>query len=253
MTLDRLRHLEALLGACSIEETWRLHCEAMAGYGFDRLIYGFTRFLSPQGLGHPNDILVLSNLETSYLQKFIRERMFENAPMVRWASRNSGAGSWRWRESTRDTLNEAERRVLDLNRRYGLLAGYTISFPEVSSRSRGAIGLIAPPGMSQDEVEERWAADGTVIHLLNNAFHLKATSLPYTDVNPLTPRQREVLEWVGDGKTVQDIAVILGVTPATVEKHLRLARDALGVETTAQAVLKASFKNQIFVAASPDS
>jgi LuxR family transcriptional regulator, quorum-sensing system regulator SdiA len=49
-----------------------------------------------------------------------------------------------------------------------------------------------------------------MIHLLNSAFHLKATSLPYTDVNPLTPRQREVLEWVGDGKSVQDIAVILG-------------------------------------------
>jgi LuxR family transcriptional regulator len=33
---------------------------------------------------------------------------------------------------------------------------------------------------------------------------------------------------------------------ATVEKHLRGARDALGVETTAQAVRKASVLNQIF-------
>jgi LuxR family transcriptional regulator, quorum-sensing system regulator SdiA len=83
--------------------------------------------------------------------------------------------------------------------------------------------------------------------MLNNVFHLKATSLPYTGVNPLTARQREVLEWVGDGKTMLDIAAILGVAPATVEKHLRLAREALGVETTAQAVLKASYKNQIFI------
>jgi LuxR family transcriptional regulator len=34
-----------------------------------------------------------------------------------------------------------------------------------------------------------------------------------------------------------------------VEKHLRLARDALSVETTAQAVAKASFMNHIFVIA----
>ena len=56
-----------------------------------------------------------------------------------------------------------------------------------------------------------------------------------------------MLEWVGDGKTVQDTAVIMGLTPPTVEKHLRLARQALNVETTAQAVLKAAFQNQIFV------
>ena len=63
----------------------------------------------------------------------------------------------------------------------------------------------------------------------------------------LTNRQREVLEWVGDGKTTQDIATIMDLTPATVEKHLRLARESLDVETTAQAVLKASFQNQIFL------
>jgi LuxR family transcriptional regulator len=39
----------------------------------------------------------------------------------------------------------------------------------------------------------------------------------------------------------------MDLTPATVEKHLRLARESLDVETTAQAVLKASFQNQIFL------
>jgi LuxR family transcriptional regulator len=38
----------------------------------------------------------------------------------------------------------------------------------------------------------------------------------------------------------------MGLTAATVEKHLRLAREALDVETTAQAVLKAAFYNQMF-------
>ncbi|MEJ2019255.1 MAG: helix-turn-helix transcriptional regulator, partial [Maritimibacter sp.] len=62
----------------------------------------------------------------------------------------------------------------------------------------------------------------------------------------LTERQREVLSWIGDGKSNLDVATILGVSVATVEKHLRLARERLGVETTAQAVLKASFQNQIY-------
>ncbi|MFT7105919.1 MAG: LuxR family transcriptional regulator [Yoonia sp.] len=36
------------------------------------------------------------------------------------------------------------------------------------------------------------------------------------------------------------------MTVATIEKHLRLAREALDVETTAQAVLKGAFNNQMF-------
>lgn len=46
---------------------------------------------------------------------------------------------------------------------------------------------------------------------------------------------------------MQDIALLMGLTPATIEKHLRLAREALNVETTAQAVLKAALQNQMFV------
>ncbi|SFK34538.1 response regulator transcription factor [Celeribacter marinus] len=62
----------------------------------------------------------------------------------------------------------------------------------------------------------------------------------------LTARQTEVLEWVGSGKSIADAAAIIGLTQRTVEKHLRLAREALGVQTTAQAIHKASVYNQIF-------
>jgi LuxR family transcriptional regulator len=83
---------------------------------------------------------------------------------------------------------------------------------------------------------------------MNNIAHMKLITLPHEPKDRrLTKRQREVLEWVGDGKTVQDISQIMSLTPATIEKHLRLARETLNVETTAQAVLKASFNNQIFV------
>ena len=54
------------------------------------------------------------------------------------------------------------------------------------------------------------------------------------------------MEWVSDGKTTADIAVLMGLTVATVEKHLRNAREAMNAETTAQAVMKATLQNQIF-------
>ncbi|HMS96421.1 MAG TPA: hypothetical protein PKA03_14605, partial [Tabrizicola sp.] len=51
---------------------------------------------------------------------------------------------------------------------------------------------------------------------------------------------------VADGKTTQDVALLMGVSAAMVEKHLRLAREALAVETTAQAVAKGAMLNMIF-------
>jgi len=243
-----LAHLGKLFLAETIEEVWDLHCLAMAEFDFDRLICGFTRFRSSRDLGQPDDLLVLSNMGAPYVAEFIQGGLYQRAPMVRWASENVGVCSWRWIGENEALLSEAEKQVVDFNKRHGVVAGYTVSFSDVSTRSRGAIGLTARAGLSQRDAEARWASDGKMIEMLNNAFHLKATSLPYTQVNPLTPRQREVLEWVGDGKTMLDIAAILGLTPATVEKHLRLAREALGVETTAQAVLKASYKNQTFTA-----
>jgi len=43
----------------------------------------------------------------------------------------------------------------------------------------------------------------------------------------------------------------MGLTTATVEKHLRKAREALQVETTVQAVMKASLKRQ-FLSLKPE-
>jgi DNA-binding CsgD family transcriptional regulator len=55
---------------------------------------------------------------------------------------------------------------------------------------------------------------------------------------PLTPREREVLDWVAAGKTNRDIAAILGASARTVEKHLERIYEKLGVETRTAAVMR---------------
>lgn len=242
-------HLLALTSARTDQELWNLHAKHMATYGFDRIFYGYTRYRTSNSLGDPQDWVVLTNHTTEYMHTFLNEGHIYHAPMVRWALENSGACSWRWMEEMQraDMLTDGEKRTIAFNLAHGVSAGYTVSFRSLSDRTRGAIALTAKVGMSQDNVEQVWAEHGDDILLANNVMHLKLLTLPYSGARPLTKRQREVLQWVGDGKTTQDIAVLLELTPATVEKHLRLAREALDVETTAQAVLKAAFYNQMFV------
>ncbi len=243
-------YLQSIARCPSLEELWDGHTQRMADYGFDRLIYGFTRYRTPTSLGDPEDFIILTNHSRAYTDEFLGGGLYFHAPMVRWALENDGACSWQvLRDMAKSrAMTPAEERVVSFNRRMGVTAGYTVSFKSISNRAKGAIALTARPGMSQADVDAVWDEHGSDIQLMNEIAHLKILTLPYS--NPgraLTPRQREALEWVGDGKTMQDIAVLMGLTSATVEKHLRLARNALAVETTAQAVLKAAFANQMFV------
>jgi len=246
-TLD---YLHFLTNCQTIEELWDAHCAKMESYGFDRLLYGFTRYRRGRSLGDPEDFVILTNHAIEYTDVFLGEGLYFHAPMVNWALEYEGAGSWslvhKMFESK--TLSEDELRVIEFNRKMNIHAGYTVSFKSVSTRSKGAIALTGQPNLSQSDVDAIWAEHGREIHLMNNVAHIKIQSLPYNSPKrALTKRQREALQWVGDGKTTQDIAVLMGLTSATVEKHLRLARESLSVETTAQAVLKASFHNQMFV------
>jgi LuxR family transcriptional regulator len=246
---DVQEKLNQILDATTIEVVWALHVEVMAAFGFDRLLYAFTRYRTAHSYGDPNDILTLSNHSKAYIDRYLGEQLFLHGPMIRWLNDNTGSCSWEWIEDQLrlGSLTEKERYVHAVNKEMDICAGYSISFKDISSRAKGAIGLTATAGMSQEHVEHIWREHGPMIEMANKIMHLKISQIPFAGHRrPLTKRQKEVLEWVADGKTTQDVAMIMNLTQATVEKHLRLARDVLDVETTAQAISKATVQNQIF-------
>ena len=244
-----LDYIDAIVNAQTVEELWELHSKQMEHFGFDRILFGYTRYRTQTSLGDPQDWVVLSNQDPEYMRVFIDEGMYFHAPMMKWAMENEGVCSWRHMQEVAASRNltPAEQRAIDYNFKMNVTAGYTISFKSPTSRTKSATALTARKGMSQNQVDQIWEISGREITAMNNVAHLKLLTLPYSRARNLTKRQREVLEWVGDGKTTQDIAFILGLTPATIEKHLRLARETLDVDTTAQAVLKAASYNQIFL------
>lgn len=242
--------LRKITASRSLPDLWEAQQTAMAHYGFTRLFYGLTRSRTATSLGDPDDFVILTNFPRSYREPFLTRGLYRHAPMVRWALHNEGPCSW-------DILPEIiaqgpdtpeVRQVIAFNIAQGVTSGLTLSFPSNSQRLKGAIALVPPAGTDQAQVDAVWSDYADDIQTLNEVAHLKVLSLPHPGpADGLTERQREALEWVGDGKTTQDIATLMGVSQAMVEKHLRLAREALGVETTAQAVLKAAYANQIFV------
>jgi DNA-binding CsgD family transcriptional regulator len=55
----------------------------------------------------------------------------------------------------------------------------------------------------------------------------------------LTRRENEVLKWMVEGKRNPEIAILLGISPRTVEKHVESILKALGAENRACAILRA--------------
>ena len=52
----------------------------------------------------------------------------------------------------------------------------------------------------------------------------------------LTPRQRDVLRLLADGRTMKEVAAALGVSPRTVETHKYQIMEALGLGNTAELI-----------------
>jgi DNA-binding NarL/FixJ family response regulator len=59
------------------------------------------------------------------------------------------------------------------------------------------------------------------------------------DVGSLSPREREILTLLGEGRTQKQIAAELVISPKTVATHIQHVLSKLGVNTRAQAVAKA--------------
>jgi LuxR family transcriptional regulator len=216
--------------------------------------YWSTRFRTEKNLGQIDDMLVLSNLPTAYIDDYIGQRLFEHEPIIRGAQTHSRSCMWSWfdAQARTNSLSEVQMSLHALNQSYGLRSGVSLAFPENSARSFSMMNLCAELPISQPALDEMWNDIAQEVFILASVFHMRVNQMPHPNVRQvLTKRQREVLEWVGDGKTTATIATIMGLTPTTVEKHLRLAREALDVETTAQAVLKASIQKQIYVLPHP--
>jgi LuxR family transcriptional regulator len=240
----------------SVEAVWSEATAYFAFQGFSRANYGYTRFLYKSNVGDPDDAIYLTTGDSDYVKFYFQNGFYARTPVYRWAVANTGACTWKWVKDAYEagTLSPEESDAVRQNAAMGIKSGISVSFPETTTRSKGALGLVADPGLSHDDVEKIWETHGEAILAVTHMMHLRIIVLPQPAARrSLTERQRQALEWVADGKTTQDVAMLMEVSAAMVEKHLRLAREALSVETTTQAVAKASLLNLIFQRANKES
>ncbi len=115
------------------------------------------------------------------------------------------------------------QRQADVRRNGTTGASYTVA----QSARQLVFTLHEETGEDEWLVVMREASDAAMVEALTLAFKL-------------TQREAEVLYWVVKGKTNRDIADILGMSPATVKKHLEHVFEKLNVETRTAAAAMAN-------------
>jgi LuxR family transcriptional activator of conjugal transfer of Ti plasmids len=138
--------------------------------------------------------------------------------------------------------NRAQLRFFEEATTYGIRSGITVPI-------RGGFGQMAAFTLATDDPLMRpdhvLAGSGDIVQFVGIYFHAHlsertiATSVADKEAAPLSQRERQCLAWAARGKTLAEAAVLMGITPRTVEFHLENARRKLGAVTIAHAVAQA--------------
>jgi DNA-binding CsgD family transcriptional regulator len=181
------------------------------------------------------------------------DRHFFAHPLVREHARNPAAVTKR----IADLVPESEfRRTALYNEYYRRIGIAHVAAVPIYVDRRFLVSFVLNRGAAAFSDRERELLDLVRPHLANlyqlgiaidRAQEAPADAAAAAGAPSLTPREREVLDWVAAGKTNRDIATILGASPRTVEKHLERIYEKLGVETrtaAAMRALKLSRRNQ---------
>lgn len=241
-----LNHMERLVGAQSVVDIRDIYFKAIGDYGYPHVVYAASYQSNFPAAVIREEAQIYCNLPESFGQELEKNFQFSSLPWVDWARHNQG--NIRLSKLTAELRDRPDIvKAYGIAQRHGLGAARLISLRCRVARADGVVAICPAMSTSTDAEELLWARVRREISTLTYVAHMRlATIAGSPSGSRLTPRQREVLEWTSAGKTVAEVATILGLTPATVEKHLRLARDALDAGSTAHAILKAHITHQIF-------
>ena len=240
--------IEKIIAAKSIEDAWTPFCSLARSAGFDSMAYGTNRLRHTGTFGERAHSFFMSNMPETFASVYWDNDEYRNDFAAEWAFLNNGAISLKdaalpYHNGTANAYQIATHKKI---RTLGATSGYAIGFNHPNATSAAAVGLVNF-GKSHDATDAIWARRGAEIETTARILHLKILTMPLPVLTKrLTDRQRDVLRWVAQGKTTAEVATILGLSQATIEKHLRQARDNLGASNTTQAVLNAQLYTDVF-------
>lgn len=173
--------------------------------------------------------VLVSNRPRRWTEVYLKRDYHRICPVVNRLKNRTRPFAWSEIVATR-ALDNAEKDVLDHARHHGMREGYLV--PVATRGTSVAFVSFAGPsiemnGVLRDRLEA--LAGSLYCEIANNDRRAPR----------LTPREAEILQWIGKGKSDWQIGKILSISAKTVNYHVENAKRKFAVATRVQAVVRA--------------
>ncbi|GLQ33963.1 hypothetical protein GCM10007939_02460 [Amylibacter marinus] len=241
------RFIQKLTQSNDVATNWAILLDALASFGFDRVLYGKKLNFSPETLHNHSGSVLLSSYGEKLDQEFLLSRLYLHSPTLQWAMYNYGCISWGETKRRADAgkLTPEQMDAYEKGRQCGLNAGVTYSVPTHTRRYRSAFGMAFRADGTQEDADETWKNNESDLTALLCIFDL--TIAQFENIpsgQKLDTRTIHFMKLIAEGRTVSEISEIEGCHHRTIDQRMANARDILGANNTLHAVLLAKEQGQ---------
>lgn len=202
-------------------------------FGCQWVAYGTPVHVQNSRRKYLNRLETISNYPRPWQEHCLKEGYDKLDPSVK--ARQSQSLPILWGTAYCDpNTTDRERRIFDEAREFGLKAGVTVPL-----HGRWGDFSILNFGQTEENELTKFAID--CLQLAGLFFHLKVgIRLDLNGDRPrLTPREEECMFWIAQGKSSGVIASLLGISPNTVDFHIKSIHRKLGTGNRTVAAIKA--------------
>ena len=221
--------IDAIQSAQDIEELLLVVEKLAKSLGFEYFSFGHR---SHTPISSPKLDLV-SNYPDAWKQSYQDNEYFKEDPTIAHALKSTAPLIW-----SEDTFKNASELKEDAEE-YGIKHGWSQATKSFSGTSMLTL-VRSTEGVSDYELAKKSPYLMWFTQILNTAFEeLISNQNILTPDIALTTRETEILRWTAEGKTSNEISIILGIAERTVNFHLKNVMTKLDSNNKISATVKA--------------
>ena len=213
---DLERYIERIVASQTTQEAFDIFCEAMRHHGYDRITYSLVNDHPSLGLSSQH------GLATSYPDDWMKHYAAHNFSLIDPVTQRvlTKRTPFFWSETTAklDRLS-ASLRMMNEAADAGLGDGIGISLRGDGAELVGVgIARSSLPGSERHKPHDYNLLGGA--YLLSTCLHETYRDLIIKSAKAtFSSREHDILSWGAEGKTDEDISMILGISTRTVRFH----------------------------------
>jgi len=234
MFTDLLHKIEKVSTRDELTEAYK---EVALWFGFPFLVATIS---VPRTQENDPSHMIIPKFPLEWQHRYFDNRYYDIDPLIAHAHFRTTPAVWTQRTAKKDENSEV-RKMYGEASEFGINAGVMIPFhgpnQEISfvSYTTGDSGIFSPAFMSEMLPKLTYLTG----FLHEAARRVASREETASRVPQLSPREKQVIYWATQGKTLWETAQILGITERTITFHLQNAAQKLGTVNRQAAIARA--------------